>query len=388
MALFDLTLPNPADVLFGQELFGSKLKAPPVIIIELTGQRRRIELHDRSLPFRPVTWAGRMRTRVTWYPGNPVATQQVLGPEEVPTSMGGKWSDRYIQGTVFVGGNPNVVQTAEQCVKLFDDVRRSGNTLHVVWGSESRVGVLQEFEASYDAAEDLAWRCVFEWSGRGEEQALRVADDPAPNLLGDMNALDDLLAFGPLDIVQRVQESMLATIDRVREKVGEAFDIIRVINQVASTPATLFGALGAALDSIATELSDEISRLMEIPSFGSSVSAALPSSQGSPSLVARVAALLSIDGYRHEVAAAMATLRDSALRMAEQAEARAQPEALTIITVPEDTSFYALASRFYGDPDLGPFLARRNGLQSMVAPAGFQLKVPPRPSAAAAREAC
>ncbi len=386
MALFDLQLPNPSDILFGQDLFGAKLQAPPVILIELTGQRRRIELHARALPFRPVSWGGRMRTKLTWYQGNPVATQQVLGPEEQPTSMGGKWSDRYIQGTVFVDGNPNVVQTAEQCVRLFDDVRRSGNTLHVVWGSESRVGVLQEFEANYDAAEDVAWRAVFEWSGRGEEQALRVADAPAPNLLGDMNALDDLLAFGPTDVVLRVQESLLATVDRVRAKVGEAFDVIRVINQVASTPAILFGALSNALQSIAAELDDELSRLMEVPSWGAS--ATLPTSQGSPSAVARVAALLSVDRHRHDVAAAMSTLRDSALRMGEQAEVRAAPAALTVVTVPADTSMYALASRFYGDPDLAGYLARRNGLQSMIAPAGFQLVAPPRPDPASAREAC
>jgi hypothetical protein len=34
------------------------------------------------MPYTGVAWEGEQHSKLTWYPGNPVATQQVLGPRE------------------------------------------------------------------------------------------------------------------------------------------------------------------------------------------------------------------------------------------------------------------------------------------------------------------
>lgn len=381
-----LSIPNPLDVLFRSEL-GTGLPPPPAFVIrELTGQARTVELHGRALPFRPVSWGARQRTRIAWYQGNKVATQQVLGPETVPTTIEGTWSDRYIADTVYVNASASDIRSAEQCVALFYDLLSSGNTLRVTWGSESRIGVLKEFVPSWDRQEDVRWRCEFEWSAFDDSVQPRALKEQGQNLLDKMNALDDLLASGTLalDMTRAVTASTLAAVDRVREKIGQSFDIIRALGVLVAAPATLLGALRSAVESIRLELTEEIQRMTETPSWG----ARSGHKDGSPAVSARPASLIRVEDRRREIALAMMALMQASLSMLAVQEDRHKPKPIAVITVSEDTSFYAISSRFYGTPDLAGYLARTNGQQSMVAVAGVVLSIPPRPAPGAEAEAC
>jgi hypothetical protein len=390
---FGLDIPSPADILFGQELSSGGLKSPPFIIEELTGQRRSVTLKERALPYRPVAWTSRMRTKLTWYPGSANATQQVLGPEEAPTTVEGMWKDRFIQGAVLVNGDPLQIRSAEQCARLFYDLCKSGNVLRVVWGTEVRIGVLKEFSANWDRFQDLSWHCEFEWSGRDDSVRERAVKTPLQNPLDKMNALDDLLAFGPLDVVTRFQASLIDVVDQLRDQVGQLFDYVRAINALKSSPQTLLGALAAVVNSIRLETTEEIARLTETPTWGVDKETldALTAKgvSGSPSATARVAALLSNERFGKEVARSMAALRSSCIDTLRDQEERAVPPEIALITMPEDTSLYALSSRFYGTPDLADFLARANGIKgTLVVPAGSQLRIPPRPAPGAEGGAC
>ena len=387
---FGVDIPNPMDILFGDDLGSGGVKAPDFCITELAGSRRVIRLRGRALPYRPATWSGRQRTKITWYQGNPEATQQVLGPMEEPSVFEGKWKDRFIQGQMLVNDNPRAVESAEKAVLLFDDLRASGNPVQVQWGVNVRVGILVAFSASWDRLSDVAWRAEFEWSGRGRAKA-RAVKIPDHDVLGKMNALDDLLAFGLEDVVDRFVARTIDVVNEVREDVGEMFGILRAMNAAAAAPRQLVGALRAAVTSILLEAQEEGARMSESVAWGTSLFSDVvgPGGGGSMSATPNMAPLLKTERDRRAIADALMAVAGVALELQQEQLARVEPEIVAVVVIPEDTSFYALASRLYGDPDLAGYLARANGIKgTLVAPAGFELRVPPAPAAGEERQEC
>jgi hypothetical protein len=388
MAGFGLRLPDPIGLFTDSVLGDANPGAPALTIEELTGARRTIELRGRALPYRPVGWGGHMRTKNTWYQGNPVATQQVLGPELPDTVLEGQWKDRFMFGAeaagevsaVLVNGSPTEVRSAEAAVSLFYELLNSGNTLQVIWGPEVRVGILVDFVPKYQRLQDIEWRAEFEWSSRGEIEA-RAVETPvgSDDLLGSINGLDDILGFSPEDVVRAFNAQLLDTVESVRESTGIIFEALRTVEAVASIPQSVLGAIQSAAESVRLELTEEIGRLTENSASGG---------QGASATV-RAAALFSVEACRRTTARRAAAVRRDALEIDRQTQERATPVQVQIIPVPEDTSLYTLSNRFYGTPDFASFLARANGLTSAIAPAGFQLRVPPRPpTSAAAAQRC
>src|SRR3954468_10928771 len=72
-------------------------------------------LDGRTLPFRPITYAGKQRIKTTFYPGNPVGSQQVMGPTIDPSTFKGMWRDRYLGDGA-----------AMSLVSIFEDVKNRG----------------------------------------------------------------------------------------------------------------------------------------------------------------------------------------------------------------------------------------------------------------------
>lgn len=376
---FGIDLPDIVGLFTDDELSTRNPGAPSFQIQELEGSRRLIELRGRALPYRGVAWGGRTRTKNTWYQGNPVATQQVLGPELMPTVAEGMWKDRFMFGAevgdesqILVNDDPSVVRTAEAAVALFEELQQSGNSLKVIWGPQVRTGILIEFTPTYQRTQDVNWRMEFEWRGR-EEVEPRAAQVPvgADDLLNGINGLDDILGFSPEDIARAFNAQLLNTVQQVRGKVGIMFEALRTVEAVVNMPQSTLGAIQSAADSIRLELTEEIARLTESP---------IMATVGGVSVSARPAALLLAESYRRTTARRAADVRSTNLAVARQTQERATPAQIQIIAVPQDSSLYQLSSRFYGTPDFAGFLARNNGLSSAVVPAGFQLRVPPKPA--------
>ena len=402
---FGIELPDIVGLFTDDELSTRNPGAPSFLIQELEGSRRTTELRGRALPYRGVAWGGRTRTKITWYQGNPVATQQVLGPELMPTVAEGMWKDRFMFGAevgdesqILVNDDPNVVRTAEAAVALFHDLQQSGNSLKVIWGPQVRTGILIEFTPTYQRTQDVNWRLEFEWRGREDVEARAAAQptlEPA-SLLDRINALDDKMGFSPEDVTRAFNAQLLNTVESIRSSVGFIFRELRAIEGVVSTPASVIGAIVAAAESIRLEATGEMARLVESSvMLGALISAqdtaavsvgvtqqelaTLPpgtSAASSP----RPASLLEIEAYRREVARLLAELRQVALELARQLQERATPAQIALFTVPQNSSLYQISSRFYGTPDFAGFLARNNGLSSAVVPAGFRLRIPPKPA--------
>ena len=72
--------------------------AAPLIITENNGLKRTIALQGRSLPYKgAVLVEDEQRVEITFFPGNPVAYAQILGPQLTRTVFNGTWKDKYLQ---------------------------------------------------------------------------------------------------------------------------------------------------------------------------------------------------------------------------------------------------------------------------------------------------
>lgn len=153
---------------------------PKFILKELSGRRREIQLTARALPYAPFELSGSLKAEVTRYAGNPIASATVTGIEEDDTTISGEWKDKYIRGAVFddqsrafvlapaAAVDGRAVDTVEELVNLFDNVRRSGQLLQVTWGHITRRGLLTNFKQTWKTTNDCAWSCTFEWVSQGE----------------------------------------------------------------------------------------------------------------------------------------------------------------------------------------------------------------------------
>ena len=156
----------------------------PVIIQELAPPFRTLTLGARSKP-KPIRVTGRQRAIQTWYPGSTKASVQVLGTQEEPIILEGRWDDPF--GTI------NPAQGAGVRVGLARGLMQGQNLCQLLWGSVIiRQGRVVEVSELIQKKERREYRIVFEVDQANEPIALA----PAPILNIDSAALVTALAAG------------------------------------------------------------------------------------------------------------------------------------------------------------------------------------------------
>jgi len=383
---------------FGLDFTQGSAAGTVVTLEELEGTtKRKITLTGRAVPYQGVEWEGEHKSKVTWYPGNPVATQQLLGPQEMSTIFQGMWKDRFMLDSGGAGAIQVVpgadIDTAEKAAILFDELRRSGKLLRVQWLSQVRAGILKIFRTDWDRPQDLRWRMEFEWQSLNDEEAPRAAIEPlpAPDLFNLLNFLEDILTLAP-QLVNAFVAGIVSSINSIRDRVSNVFNILRVAGTLLNLPATIAGALKAAIGSLVRELTELIQRLggrsnVTAPNdvSGPSISPTEPSRDvtggGKPSSAATQE--LELEKWRRSMIRTAAALRVASQKAVSDQLDRLQPRTTKRITVMAETSLYKLARDEYGSADFANYLANTNGLTTANVPAGFQLRIPPRPFSAA-----
>lgn len=400
---FGASFPDFEQLIFDVDLGTGGLVAPEFRVTELNGQRRTIVLLGRALPYRPAAWGGKQRTKLTWYQGNPVATQQVLGPEESTSTFNGAWKDRFVQRQIELNGDWQAITSAEQAVLLFEDMRRSGSTVRVQWGSVVRTGVLVSFTAKWDRLQDVEWEAEFEWSSVGQQRA-RVVRLSTRSPAAEMSLLDQVLAFGPAidDIAERFIAATITSIDEMRKHIGSVLTVLSAINRAAAAPQQVYSSLASATESLRLQVLEEMQRLHESTTWGKdptpegvdSTSSALLAGAPAPesggvSLSGDVQDVLRATRDTRALGAQMRALWAAVEDARERVAAQVAPEQVDEVIAPADTSFYALSSQYYGTPDLAGWLARFNGVRgTLIVPAGTVLRIPPPPAAGEEAERC
>jgi hypothetical protein len=338
------------------------------VIEEIAGQRRRIELGGRALPYQNVSWTGRTRTKQTWYPGNPVATLQVLGPELEPTKINGMWKDRFLPDQIRARGF-GTIETAEQIVAAMREIQRSGVDLRVQWGFEVRFGVLTSFEANWIRPQDVTWNAEFTWSGE-QEQAPRAGAAPAQQgaLRLATTAVDDDFVLDPPTVRPDYRAAVLGQIDAVREKVGDVFDAVRSTTGTVEIPITAVQGALAAVESIRSETSETLTTLVDTPYTAAQVAD-------------YVVDVFKIENWRRTVALRSRVQRAEAQRQGLDLAKKAVPNAIQVIVVPENVTLRQLAISYYGNADDWQLIADVNGLTDSQVAAGTVLIITPKAAA-------
>jgi LysM repeat protein len=403
---FDELVSAGATALGFPDPFGAAGGGVPGTSIEISqeegdpARRLRVVLRGRAMPFELVEFGVAQRTKVTRYPGNPVATQQVLGPEELPTQMSGAWSNRYLTGAITVNGDDKRVTTVREAVELFGSLCRSGKRVRVQWGSEIRTGLLKSFTPRWQREQDATWEVEWEWSSRNDETTARGASGldagVSTDLFAYLNRVEDIAALVPLaaELAASAVAQVVDTINRVRDVVSDVVQVLRIAETVVSVPSTVFGAAKAAVTSLELETSELVRQLTTSRAgTSSSAGAALTGDTTSPLYTSSGAALnsssstqqLQFEVWRRSTARAAENLLYATQQQVAALTRRVQPQTVQTYTAKGDQDLYAISRQFYGAPDFANFLAVANRLSSVRVKAGTQLRIPPRPLGASAR---
>jgi len=353
----------------------------PLRIIELTGSRREIELSDRALPYRPVAWAGEQRIERTLYPGNPVATVQVLGPDETTLELHGRWKDRFIgQGMVTLTGWDDIIPqgttpTVQDLGAVFHALRRSGNHLEVTWGPEVRRGVLTRFEVSWHRLDIAEWSMRFDWTSFGAgapspfSSVSSSRTSSAQDVTTRLSDFNDVMARMPSFTMPAIASLALGLGSSIASATIDLATAIAAVSGVSMVSTAQFQGV-ATYAAVVLDSCIELRQLVGLPPQG---------------LVATddVSSLLGGSVWARNATAALIALAVAAVEAREAIRTRAVPDFLADIRIREGQTLRDVATEYYGSPDAWTAIADANGLVGSVQAPGTRVFIPRREGRAA-----
>ncbi len=391
-----------------------------ITIEELDGPRRRLDLIASGLPRQGATWGIRLRANTTWNPGNAYeATQQVLGPEELPTEWNGVWRTTLLASapckfTPGPGASAQPVALASSLRDVFELIVSSGMRLRVTWTegllelgfrSLMREGLCTQATFPHDRMDDIGWSATFEWAGRGTGKAPTTPDLGGDKSISSLRAANQQLA----DYLSETTQQQIVS-DRTDVPGSASAFTLGQLEAIADIPKDF----AKQLNQFATLISNRVQRFAGIITKGASIPTLAAStvlecatiavqgfsqsadqmSRDMPDALNNVegdaAALISAASYFavHQEAAdnllgVFAQIKEDAKRrrsgMANQPQTDAIGQQLKAVTIARmGDTFVSLSIKFYNSPDLGEVIARANGISEYaVGPApGTTLIIP------------
>lgn len=397
----------------------------PFIIAEQTGNRRLIQLRGRSLPYRPVAWGERQRVNFNWFPGNPVASAQVIGVEFKPTTITGKWKDIFLfddvnaatilnfpplspaaiptpgvaAGSPPIGGTidsaaastltagpqggqtfessqsiPGLEQRARRARTLrdcFREVGKAGQIVRVEWGSVVRFGFLTEWDFPHDREEDIEFTLRFEWLGEKPAQD-PIFVKPKLDLLGILARL--------LALLDEILNTFLKLLALINDKLLQITQFIRQLQSFVDD----FGSLLQGLISFALAPLDIIENmrglltqvrltsldLMRTVSNIHSATGGLGPAALGLTVFTETLALMK------ETRNTAANLAQGSVETLDELSRIDLSDLLAVFTAPAGITLRDVSNRFYGTPDGWRVIQRRNGLFGSTVPRGTVLQIP------------
>jgi hypothetical protein len=352
------------------------MASEPLILRELTGSQRIVELLDRALPYWSVGFEVQQHVQQKWYPGNAVATIQVFGPREQPVEFRGMWKTRFIDAVkscVLIGFDdiPNVGGriTAENLVEVFYRLARSGNDMELRWGLEVRRGVLRVFRPDYDRGQDIGWTATFLPAQKGARPKLRAAReaDPLPPLRSTLNDLELTAAAEPPGLLATVSSDIADAVDTVRITMTDLADGVAGIQntaQVATAQAqnvqTLVQRAMSALEALTSGNIGDLPYVQLLP-------------------VDNLVSVIPVENWRRDMAQKARACGVSAQKAGDDVAQRATPGALTVVTMKQGQTLRTLALVYLGDSDAWPVIGDANGYTSAIVPVGARVVIPRPP---------
>lgn len=357
-------------------------------ILELTGDKNHLLLYGRALPYRPLPFAGKMRAEFTRYPGNPIATIQMIGPDEGTTTINGMWKDRFIKTTSDLGapvfGQPGIatyngatVANVFDLVQRVDGFRRRGQLLEVGWDEIVRHGIIRTFTQRWLRREDVEWELEFEWASQGENE-LPVGFSVTPPLVDIINGIIDSVneltdAIASIQAAYSTIASWMNTIsnalDAIQEAAGALVDLAtQAVNGVLA-PLALAKKLTSTVQTIIDKAKEIDDTIASLPARASRYVQDISS-------LTQAEALESERLNRQARRAARKTRAESARKRQEMQANSQEQRPLAVITAKEGQDLRDISREAYGTPDEWRRLMAYNGFITSKLTAGDQVIVP------------
>lgn len=346
---------------------------------EQTGDKRRLVLTDRALPYRPIEFAGEQRAELTPYAGNPVRTLQVFGAEEEPTEVSGFWKDTFIgqsndnssMAYVEQSGQLTQLLTAVDLANVVNDMRRKGQRVVVQWGPRIRRGLLKRFVERWHNIHDVEWTMRFEWTDQNDPDvpAVFAKDTDYANAQGTIEAavqkLRDTIAFAQEAAADYLQELRIKTeviaglSDEFQATVSNATDTITPIMDQQRR-------LAGILDSVMTSCDDMVDFITEVPA-SERVLASLDPTEGPG---------LSVENFNRTLQTTCRDAKYSAATTQYGILKSINPGILQVFTARDDTDLRDVSTRYYGTQDEWRSLMVFNHLEESKLSSGETVFVP------------
>lgn len=324
-----------------------------------------------------------MRSDITWYPGSPIATLQVLGAQEDETTISGRWKDRFLKESAQPGFgespyaqlNGEPIANVQELAKLVDDMRRKGQMIDVTWFDIARRGIIKTFRQKWFYAQELEYEITFLWVSQAEaltdiEVTVKNEDlsDLPPLLQNDADFLN------PQSLLQEAGAAIATITDTLNEHVDEIQSGIFALEDTVFAQVTLtlnaFDAIqrvAGILDFVKLRarnlqfvITDDVNASIENsdPVFGVGLKAFN---------VGRSQRVRS-----RSIASTAAQQQDVAVK-------RLNPELVSTVTARKNQDLRDVATRAYGTPDAWRALAQFNKMKGSKTEAGQMIFVPRDP---------
>lgn len=369
----------------------------PFIVRQTQLPGRVIVLQGRSLPYQGVSWGGTQELDINWFPGNPVAVTQVIGPQIKPTTITGKWKDIFLlseqdrgvlanfpklasaakPGANERGGNTFAAtgsvwsQYAERARALRDAfwlVKKEAVQVKVEWGSLVRYGFVKEVDFPHDREEDIDYEIVFELTGETDSQP-----KPKPRIPDLLGLLRKLLALldRVIDILltaifeaQKFLRRITQTLNKLGSFVVQLLEALEKIASFVFAPADILGTVRANLVAIQLAALDAFREMQR-------GSAALEAAfTGNPLAVARA------ETWEKTLRKRLQELGAEAAQQQAQIEQIMVPQLLGVITMPAGKTLRDISREFYRTPDNWRAISEFNAFGSSVVPVGTVVRIP------------
>lgn len=399
--------------------------ATTVLTIEELGvdDPKILMLFGSGLPHKGAEWKATSAVVTTWYNGNAVATQQVVGPREAPSTWSGTWKRTMLSRTpAYYGsatsalwgpGKRTVVQPSE-LRKAIDNFRIGGALLRVTWSTDSvredvqdkvvREGRITDFTFTPDNLYDYQWSITFDWISRGQAKPVPVStrDDSLSNAVSAYEsaqlAIDiamkaqayaggrsklgsgNVFTLGQLEALSQLPMTYSRSIQRTMRQATTQLN--RLLNVVTSVPRTPYdiaqemvtlarGVEGAAFTFSQTTGRIPTELLTNVHSAGSQLQAKsfFAGVERSVSVASRNAAQIAIRFARMK--------HQAAQRREDTYETNASNVLATHIVRDGDTPS-KLSCKYYKNPDYAWLICKANKMPwtQMTLPTGSILTIP------------
>jgi hypothetical protein len=390
-----------------------------IVIQELasgSGSPRIVTLVGSALPFMGAEWGMKSNVITTWYPGNgQEATQQVLGPQELPSRWSGNWA-RTLMGRSPVGyvddtGAPLQIVDPNDLREVLEQISRAGQRLRVTWsqlsaaksaqGTIVREGRMTELKFKYLRLQDISWDIQFDWMSRGSKGGQHVTSTRANTVVNNsaayLNAILKLqaantaaslaylnpkaLTLGQIEALANTPTVLANSIARsLQEIVSNATQVVALAQTIASQPVQIANrAVDLARDTV-SQVNAMYDTLSQIPY----------ESMSTKSKVADLVTAWSTFGQQSDLAQGAAR---SAQQFSTQLEASVQAyiqghKNTSKLSSPQNVDQVyicklgdtpgSISQRFFGTPDRAVDILKTNGLSwyTPVLPPGKILLIP------------